>query len=270
MRSITRLNRYRHLQEAARYKADLETAAAVQRFLLPANPPAVPGLEICASAGYCEQLGGDTYDFLKLPNGRLMVTIGDVAGHGVGSALLMAAMQALVRREAIEVGDHSDKMLQRLNHYLAETLEGVRFITMTILVWDAATRTVDWASAGHEPLLFYDASLDACLSFRATNIPLGVDVNWKFTCGEPLVVEPGDSIFLCTDGLVETANAEGEMFGRERLADLVRSFASQPACGICKAVLGAMEGFRGAQPQVDDITLCTLKAVSPTDTDTSR
>ncbi len=86
-------------------------------------------------------MGGDTYDFLKLPNGRLMVTIGDVAGHGVGPALLMAATQALVRREAIEVGEHPEKVLQRLNHYLADTLDGVRFLTMTIAVWDAASKS---------------------------------------------------------------------------------------------------------------------------------
>lgn len=269
VRGIARLNRFRHLQEAARYKADLETAAAVQRFLLPASPPVVPGLEICASAQYCDQLGGDTYDFLKLPNGRLMVTIGDVAGHGVGPALLMAATQALVRREAIEVGEHPEKVLQRLNHYLAETLDGVRFLTMTIAVWDAATRTIEWASAGHEPLLFIDASNQTCRSLRATNIPLGVDRDATFVRGEPLSLEAGDLVFLCTDGLPESTNATGDMYGRQRVAEELLARARDPACSICHELRGEVERFRSGQPQLDDITLCLLKVINPADTDTS-
>lgn len=269
VRSITRLNRYRHLQEAARYKADLETAAAVQRFLLPACPPDVPGLDICAGAEYCDQLGGDTYDFVRLPNGRLMVTIGDVAGHGVGPALLMAATQALVRREAVEVGEHPEKVLQRLNHYLAQTLEGVRFITMTILVWEAATKTIEWASAGHEPLVYYDASLGTCRSFRASNVPLGVDVEWKFVRGETLTVKPGDIAFLCTDGLVESTNEQGEMFGRERLAELLCAHAQESACEICRQLREALTSFCGGRPPLDDVTLCLLKSVTPEGTDTA-
>src|SRR5204862_7586156 len=143
------------LRDRLRLRHSLLVAMEVQQRLLPPGPPRVPGLEVAGHSTYCDETGGDYYDFLVLDEaapGRLLVALGDVMGHGVAAALVMAGARAVLRDRAGAAGSLAE-LLGRLNQMLAADLGGERFMTMHLSVVDVRTATFRWASAGHDPAL---------------------------------------------------------------------------------------------------------------------
>lgn len=253
------------LREHTRVREALDLAAEVQQRLLPLEPPAVPGIDIAGFSVYSEQTGGDYYDFLFAAGGgspRLGVAIGDVAGHGVASALLMATVRALLRStagSAISPGE-------RMNHINRNIVDGVvagQFMTLCYMDIEPAHGRVCWCSAGHEPAIRFNRETNAFSELAGKDIPLGVDGQWAYHDSEISDLGTDDIIVLATDGIWETRNPRGEFFGKARLRDLIRAHRKASSAAICDAIAAALERFRGTAMQRDDISAVVFRLVPP-------
>jgi sigma-B regulation protein RsbU (phosphoserine phosphatase) len=250
-----------HLEDRLRIRKALEVAQEVQQNLLPLEIPVLPGFDISATAVYCDETGGDYFDFF--PCGEdceyLDVAIGDVSGHGVPAALLMTTARALLRMRSSQPGS-MDQVVNSVNRHLtADTYEDGGFMTLLYLNIDQANRRLRWVRAGHEPGIFYDPATDMFEELLGPGIALGVDEEWQYEENERTGLASGQIIFLGTDGIWDTLNAKGEMFGKDRLYEIIRRKAHSTATTIQTAVLEALGAFRGKCNQEDDITMVVIK-----------
>ncbi len=249
------------LKEREEMKRSLELAREIQQLLLPERPPQVPGLDIAGNSLYCDETGGDYFDFLDLGEGRLGVMVGDVVGHGVGAALLMASASGVLRSHAAACAEDLETLISTLNRFLTEEVGDVRFMTLFYALLDMEKRTLCWISAGHGPVIRYRSRDQALEEIPPLGMPVGImeDAEYQQSCIEML--EPGDFLAIGTDGIWEARNSQGELFGSDRFSELLRTHASHGAEAIYSAVMTAVEEFRGEEPQDDDVTLVVVKAV---------
>ena len=240
----------------------LDLAREVQQKLLPDEAPAIPGLDVAGHSIYSEAVGGDYYDFMALKDedgrARLGVVIGDVSGHGVVAALTMMSVRALLRSHA---GDGSSlrPVMRAVNRHLAGDATGGRFVTLVYMTIDPETRDVRWISAGHGPILFYDAQTKEFEELAVHDIPLGVRPEWPFHENDRDVWSDFGVIVLGTDGIWETKSRDGKMFGKEGLMDVIAAHAHQTASDICAAVFERLREFSGGDALSDDVTLVIVK-----------
>lgn len=252
------------LRERDRIRIGLELAKEVQQSLLPRSIPRIPGLEIGVSSEYCDETGGDYYDFIPMVNNQactLGIVLGDVSGHGVSSALLMATGRAFFRQRALQGGD-LDAVLSDVNALLVkDTAETGQFMTMFYVVIDTEKATLQWVRAGHDPGCLYDPGRDAYVELKGPGIPLGVQAEWPYEQQQFNGFSKCQVLVLGTDGLWETRNVQGEYFGKERLEELVRINAHRSAREIVKIIMDTHKAFRSGVSPDDDITLLIIKAV---------
>jgi sigma-B regulation protein RsbU (phosphoserine phosphatase) len=250
-----------HLEDRLRIRKALEVAQEVQQNLLPGQMPVLPGFDLSATAIYCDETGGDYFDFFPCDKDceHLGVAIGDVSGHGVPAALLMTTARALLRMRSSQTGSIA-QIVTSVNRLLtADTYECGRFMTLFYLNIDQANRSLHWVRAGHEPGIFYDPATDTFEELHGPGIALGVDKDWHYEESERGGLTAGQIIFLGTDGIWETLNPGGEMFGKHRLYEIIRRNTQGTATTIQTAVLEALEEFRGESDQQDDITMVVIK-----------
>jgi sigma-B regulation protein RsbU (phosphoserine phosphatase) len=237
----------------------LRLAEELQQHFLPKKPADHPGLQVSGTSVYCDETGGDYYDYLKLPHGRLGVVVADSADHGVGSALHMTTARAFLLSGARDYHGPAN-LLTEVNRFLTrDSVETGRFITMFFLEIDPANRTLRWVRAGHDPALLYDPAKDSFQELDGDGIALGVVEDVRFQDSGLQGWTAGSILIVGTDGLRETMNSQDEMFGRERLRDLIRRNAGESAEGIQKAVIESLHRFRGEVPQEDDLTLVVIR-----------
>jgi phosphoserine phosphatase RsbU/P len=188
------------------------------------------------------------------------VAVGDVMGHGPAAALLMTAARACLRMRASRPGGVAD-VVTDVNRHLAVDLGDVeRFMTFYLL--EVRDDTVSWVSAGHEPALLVDPGSGTVDDLEGDGPVLGIDPDIAFREHRAPFREPGLVLALCTDGITEAWNEQGEQFGRERLKQSLLRHASQDASVILEAVMRDVIDFRGPAPQKDDLTLVLLKKTS--------
>jgi sigma-B regulation protein RsbU (phosphoserine phosphatase) len=237
----------------------MHVAVEIQQRLLPGRPPVVPGLDIFAMTIYSDQTGGDYFDYLCTGAGqKLCVAVGDVAGHGLPSALLMANARGMLRLraglpgalEAI-IGDVNAKFAQDVEE------EG-QFMTLLLARIDQADHKLEWVRAGHDPGLLYDPDNGVFTDLKGKGTPLGIDPAATFT-RNALPLKAGQIICLFSDGIVESRNAAGTLFGREGLKQALRRLAEESARTTVLSVLDAVADFRGNLDQEDDLTLMVVK-----------
>lgn len=258
-----------HLAERLRLKNDLELAMEVQQHLLPRRPPVAPGLDIAGATFFCDETGGDYFDYLAFSGNDarpLDVIVGDVTGHGISAALFMATGRALMRARACDAPAPGE-LLTRVNELLCDdTMDSGRFITMFLLRLEngglAPGGGLRWSRAGHDPALIYDPKIDAFTELMGAGIPLGVDQSWRYEDNSCEGLSPGMILAIGTDGIWEAHNAEEEMFGRERFRDILRQNAHRPAREIVEEVVAAVEAFHRGVAREDDITLVIIKAMT--------
>lgn len=243
-------------------KEALSVAREVQQKLLPAAAPEIAGFEAAAMSVYSEEVGGDYYDFLCLVDDegerRLGVLLGDVTGHGIPAALTMTAVRALVRSHAGD-GRSLSPVMRAINRHLAADSTRGHFVTLVYMVIEPASRTVRWSSAGHGPILFYNADTYGFEELDVHDIPLGVQPEWSFQEMARSDWPSAGVLVIGTDGVWETKNAEGRMFGKDNLVGVVRASAHLPAPEICRAIIERLGEFRGSAPQNDDLSLVVVK-----------
>ena len=250
----------KHLEQII---AALNVAQEVQQSLLPRHPPKQESVDITGTSLYCDETGGDYFDFIPLPQiglGIWALVVGDVSGHGISSALLMAGVRAYLRSRVIQPGAASDIIGDVNRMVSADTVQTAQFMTLIFLVVDADRKCLTWVNAGHEPAMVYDPGRDEFSELGGRDIPLGVEAGWEFQTHET-VAEAGQVVVLTTDGVWEVRNQEGEMFGKQRLLEVIRNHASMDAAGIRAAIVSTVTGFLGDSAQEDDITLVVCKFV---------
>ncbi len=236
-----------------RMQQELKIAQLIQQQFLPKAVPDLPGWHLAAFYRPARTIGGDFYDFITLPDGRVMIVVGDVTDKGIPAALVMASTHALLRSDAPQLVSPG-AVLARVNDLLCEDIPAHMFVTCLALVLDPTTGTIVFANAGHN--LPYLRTANGVVELRATGMPLGLMQGMKYD-EQTAVMRPGEGLLLHSDGLAEAHNSEREMFGFPRLSDLVaRDIVGQELIDTCMAELGRFVGV-GVE-QEDDITLVTL------------
>jgi serine phosphatase RsbU (regulator of sigma subunit) len=256
------------MKKVARYSKHLEkiiaalnVAQEVQQSLLPQRPPKEERFDIAGSSLYCDETGGDYYDYIELPclgPDTYAILVGDVSGHGISSALLMAGVRAYLRGRVTQAGSVADIITDVNRLVSADTIETNQFMTLFFLVVEAQTGQITWVRAGHDPALLYSPDEDCFEKLEGQGLPLGVEESWQYQ-DYSRTVRPGKILVLTTDGVMEAHNKKGEMFGRNRLKEIIRQYANLGAEGIRLALIDAVTTFRGEAHQEDDITLVVLK-----------
>jgi sigma-B regulation protein RsbU (phosphoserine phosphatase) len=249
------------LRDRLRLRHSLGVAMEVQQRLLPAGPPDVRGLDVAGHSTYCDETGGDYYDFLVLDKAApyaVLVALGDVMGHGVAAALVMAGVRAVLRDRAGAAGGLAE-LMGRLNRVIAADHHGDRFMTMHLSVIDAKTATMRWVSAGHDPAILFDPEKGAFEQVGEGDLPLGVMDDTAYTEHTHGPLRPGLVILIGTDGVWETPDANGKPFGKDRLRDAIRESAARTAAEIAQTIRDRLATFRGDTKQVDDVTFVIVK-----------
>lgn len=247
----------REMAQRERLNRELEIAREVQEHLFPQRLPAAPGLEYCGQCRPAREVGGDYYDFLELPGGRLGIAIGDVSGKGVGAALMMASLEASLRALAPVVRDPAD-LMGRVNSLVCEASAPNRYATLFYAEYHPAMRRLTYVNAGHNAPLVLRNGGGACqvLRLETGGSVIGL-LPQAYQCGV-FSHEAGDLIVLFTDGVSESMNARDEEWGEERLIELAKKCHGLPAAEAMRRILAAAESFAGGFPQHDDMTLVVL------------
>ena len=243
-------------------KRDLEIAREIQTWLVPSEPPVIPNAEVAFHTRPQNSVAGDYYDaFYPLKNstsnGKLMLVMADVAGKSVPAALLMATLQASLRTLASE-GPALSQLAERLNYYACEhSLGGQRFTTTVIAEFDPDTRQLSYVNAGHNfPVLRRTNGVVERL--ESSSVPLGISSTAEFPSAQ-VELQPGDTLVLFTDGVVEAFNSAGEEFSDSRWVNLIRGLPRLAAQDTLRTLMKSVEDFVGTTRQSDDITCLVLQ-----------
>ena len=264
----TGLKKYRktsrnHMQ-LNKVKESLIHAGELQRTLMPVAAPVAEGFDIAGKTIWCDETGGDYYDFLEYGecgHGKIGIVIGDVSGHGVSSALLMTAARASLR-ERIRGEGGPACIIADVNKRISFDIGNLSFfMTLFYAEIDIKKKHFRWVRAGHEPAILYDSQRDFFEDLKGQGLPLGVSEDSVY---EESVknINSGQVILIGTDGIKETCNAKGEMFGIKRLKKIIQDHAQKSAKEIIDTVIHALEQFRFPLETEDDITLVAIKVLS--------
>jgi serine phosphatase RsbU (regulator of sigma subunit) len=249
-------------REHRRVRQSLSLAMEVQQNLLPQDTPKVAGLDIAGTSIYCDETGGDYYDYLTaddVAEGKLGVVVGDVSEHGIPSALLMATVRAQIRQRYFQSGG-IEQVICDVNRQLAQDVQDSgRFMTLFMAEVYRNNGHFLWLNAGHEPAIIYTPGSNTFDELAGGgSLPLGITDTFKYKVSRQDIT-PGQIIAIATDGIFETQNPNGEMFGRRRFYDIIRQNAAESAGQIMDAILEAVNDFRQDLPPEDDLTLVVIK-----------
>lgn len=238
----------------------MKLARAVQQQFYRIAPLEVNGFDIAGAAFPADATGGDYFDFVPLPKGCIGVSIGDVCGHGVASALLMVELRACLRafaRKSLNVGE----IFTLINSALVSDLEQERYATLLFCRLHPPSRSLLYASAGHVPGYILDAQGGIKQILPSTDIPLGLLPGRVFTSSDEVLLEPGEILALLTDGITEAERPDQTPFGVDRALDFIRQHRQEGARQIVDGLYQAVREFSDGLPQVDDITAVICKSI---------
>ncbi|MCA0457388.1 MAG: SpoIIE family protein phosphatase [Chloroflexi bacterium] len=255
------LLRYKESLAQTRIQTEMELAKTVQTHLLPQRLPAVAGLDIAAGALPASQVGGDFYDFIHQPGEPFIFTVGDITGKGMSAALLMAMTRTLLRSKTRAFVRPSPlDILGSLNDEMYDDFtELSMFATVFVGQYDDYEKILYYANAGHSPVIYCPAGGEAVL-LEADGAPVGVLPT--STCeNQAIYFNPGDLLVAATDGFSEASNRERELFGYDRLLQLVTSIAHLPAQTIMSTLFTTVAEFSSGRAQDDDQTVVVIKGV---------
>lgn len=256
--AIENAKMHRSLMEKQRLVKDMEFARTVQESFLPQQAPEVQSYQFSAHYTPAQEVGGDFYDFIRLDRGRTGIVIGDVSGKGVPAALYMAKLGSDLRTLAFTEGDPA-AALTKLNVLLAERSRRGMFATLLYIELEGGTGRLIMANAGHLPPLIKKADGSVTKLPTAGSAPLGILPTLSFT-RQVASLEPGDTVVLYTDGVIEAMNAREELYGYERLESLIAVSPADPDA-MKTAIVEDVNRFTGLSPQHDDMTLVCFGAV---------
>ena len=251
------------LREREQMKRSLELAKEIQQQLLPESAPLCPNFDLAAESLYCDETGGDYFDFIPLKRSgpqQYGLAVGDVSGHGIGSALVMATARGALHSLVDRHGSDLELLAGELNNQLCRGTANADFMTMFYGVLTPEEHTLSWISAGQAPIFLYHANQQV-EELHSSGIPLGIIEDTPYEMAPIMKLEPGDILLIGTDGIWETRNMEEEMFGAARVTELLLRQADQSAGNIARQLITELDCFRGDHSRDDDITLMVVKAL---------
>lgn len=241
-----------HLLERERMSRGIELARQIQTNMLPRSSPLLAGVQVFGSSLFCDETGGDFYDFMVRDgeNGaELVIMVGDVTGHGVGSALLMTSVRAYLKAHLLNKADLAEVM-KCTNELICRDVAGSGlFVTVFLLSYSPAERQAQWVSAGHDPAIYHTYDLNEGVELQGKDIPLGVTPHWNYTVMADHL-EPG-VLLLGTDGIWEAMNGDKAMFGKKRLRQVLHENLHNSPQEITSRIFAEVEAFT-TTPRVED------------------
>jgi sigma-B regulation protein RsbU (phosphoserine phosphatase) len=251
------------LQDRMRLRHALSLAMEVQQSLLPRKTPMIKGLDIAARAKYCDETGGDYYDYLDIAGmgpDLLMVAIGDVMGHGIAAAMLMSSARGVLRSQGRAEGSLG-RLLTRVNEHLIVDTRGDRFMTMFLALIDVTKMSMKWASAGHDQPLIFDPQegLIQEIDVKQNGLPLGISDAEAYEEQTFANLRVGQVMLIGTDGLWEAKNDAGEEFGKERVGQVIADVHHLSAAEIEAAIYLKLREFCNQRANEDDVTYVVIK-----------
>lgn len=273
--------------ERLKLERELDLARRIQMGVLPRQVPQCPGYDLAMYSEPAEQTGGDILDIVEMPesvsiagyptvggvtcgekggdkneNGRgtlpLFLLLADATGHGVGPAISVTQVRAMLRL-GLRLSAGLDDLFTHINSQLTADLASDRFVTAFLGILEPSRNAIYYHAAGQAPLLHYHAADQTCDVLLASTIPLGIMDDPPLDVAEPVQMEPGDVFALLTDGFYEYQNPEGEEMGDQRVADVIRQHREKSAQEILNAILESLTDYAQGMPQLDDTTAIILK-----------
>jgi phosphoserine phosphatase RsbU/P len=258
-RSFNKMSR--QLRQRLALKEALDLAREVQQNLLPTGSFAKGRVMVCGRSLYCEETGGDYFDILEYPEnqGKIGVAVGDVVGHGIGAALLMTTLRALLRSR-ISTSGRADEIISSVNRLLClDTQSSGSFATLFYLEIDPQRQLLSWVRGGHDPAMVYSPARNSFFELKGRGLALGVDEKYRFEYNERPLGGGEQVILIASDGAWEVENKAGELFGKERLKALIAAHSSDEPERLIEILFAEIDAFRAGKKQHDDITLAVIK-----------
>ena len=256
-----------HLREnQVKIERDLAIARKIQMDVLPKELPPCPGYEMAAYSLPAEQTGGDIYDLVGLaldpPDSggppSLVLLLADATGHGIGPALSVTQVRAMLRI-GVRLRAGLEDVLSQINRQLCQDLGSERFVTAFLGLLDPAAHRINYHSAGQAPLLHFHAQNHRFEWLDSSTLPLGVDADASSDGVQSMQMSPGDLIVLLTDGFYEYRNPAGKLFGQDRVAEIILQHHHRPARELLDELLNATRDFAAGAPQADDMTALIIR-----------
>lgn len=239
---------------------EMKLATQIQASLLPKTLPNIPGYDIAAYYKPSREVGGDYYDFINLGNHRLGIVVADVSGKGIPASMIMAMTRSVIRYAATHHTSCAET-LREVNHVISPDLREGTFVTALFALLNPEEKKLTFSSAGHNPLLYLKASTGECIHIKPKGIALGLDRGHLFNstiAEESLILAPGDKLLFYTDGIIEARSVDGQQFGKERLAELLRHSRGYDSNATMKSIIDAVSYHTGTEAQYDDITAALI------------
>jgi sigma-B regulation protein RsbU (phosphoserine phosphatase) len=243
-----------------RLEAELELSQIVQRALLPQQLPEINGVEVAAFSRPSEIIGGDYFDFFRFKDGSEGIIIADVSGHGMSAGMLMSSLQTALRTMAPDT-DSPAEILERINRFYIHNINFTTFVTIFLARFDPATRVLHYVNAGHNPPDLFRKQSGDIKWLMPTSAAIGLMEDFHPRT-DSVELSEGDMLLLYTDGLTEASNPHGEMFGEDRLNELILQNVGRPVSEMIQVVRQRMTAFIGDQKLQDDITIVALKMLN--------
>lgn len=247
---------HREALERERLEREMHLAAEIQRQILPKGAPSVSGYQLAGWNRPARQVGGDYYDLLALPDGRVELVVGDVSGKGIPAALMVSTLHSALRLLLDQAG-FGPSLLERMNRHILESSMANKFITLLMAELEPRTGVLRYLNAGHNPgyLLRANGKVE---ELSSSGVPLGLLPNSRYQPRE-LVIEPGDILCLYSDGITEAESIDDEEFGTERLIEILRKHPGFTLQEVLETLQGAVTRFAVGKPQYDDQTVVLLR-----------
>jgi sigma-B regulation protein RsbU (phosphoserine phosphatase) len=237
---------------------ELDIARDIQQQLLPRENPRLAGYEVAGWNKPADQTGGDCYDFLQTQGGRFGILLADATGHGITAAMCISQFRSLVKATA-RLSDELPRIATYVNDLLNEDLPSDRFVTAFLGSLDLEAHQLSYIAAGQGPLLHYHHATGQTDVLAAGDLPLGILDNHLYELSDSISIAPGDVFCLLTDGFYEWARADGELFGEQRVIELLKDSAELPPERLIQRIYQSVLTFAEGTPQGDDLTAILLK-----------
>ncbi|MEW6412999.1 MAG: SpoIIE family protein phosphatase [Candidatus Zixiibacteriota bacterium] len=265
---MTRLSQdQKNIVEREKMAKEIEVASEIQKTLLPRQLPNLPSLEIDAFYRAASVIGGDLYDIFAISENRYCITVADVSGKGVPASLVMSILRTVIQIRADEKSSARD-ILIKVNDYLTENIPAGMFITVFLVIYDAAKHRISFVSAGHNPMLFYRSDEKSLSLLNPKGMPLGMPladgVSFADSLEESsLTLSHDDLFFIFTDGITEARDRDNRQYGMDRLTGFLDSYLSEngtaDVASLSKAIVNELDDFTGFQKTTDDVTFVVAR-----------
>ncbi|HDP98074.1 MAG TPA: tetratricopeptide repeat protein [bacterium] len=256
----------KNVAEQERIQKEMQLAQDIQHTLLPAEVPKLEGYEIAAFYQAARQVGGDYYDFIEVDKDTLGIVVADVSGKGVPGSLIMTMIRTALRTEARSMKSASE-VLARVNDFVVKDMKKGMFVTLFYVIIDSRRRRVNYASAGHNPMILYRKATNKTYYFNPRGFPVGIslpdpDLFKKSIESDTIQMAEDDVLVIYTDGVTEAMNNRRELFGEERLQKVIRDYGDSSAEEFVENLQNEINSFTEGFEQNDDVTLVTIKEQS--------